>query len=439
MRINWFPGHMNKARREMREAMRRTDVVIEVLDARLPRSSRNPMLERLAGRVPVLRVLAKSDLADPARTAQWLELFESQGKPALAIVGNKKSDASRVLGACRNLALPRRKIGRPTYAMVVGIPNVGKSTLLNGLAGRKVAAVEDRPAVTQRQQQTEASDDVLVMDTPGVLWPRLDDQEGATRLALSGAIREAVIDVESIARYGLGLMALRYPEELRGRYDIDASQALQGAGPGLGGRKTPRAKQADVAEESSTGDDSLDLVGAFDVVGALERQRGVDTYTLLELLGKRRGCLLKGGELDREKAARVFLHDWRQGRLGKVSLDWTDETRLNLPKPPEPVLRGRTVAWAKSADGVEPREAKPRGKRLGRHSVGKAPRAGQSASAEGGRRAAPGKSGRASPPNSRVKKPAKASSAAVPDVKNRPAKSKVKKRLSLKKRLGGGR
>ncbi|MCA9644549.1 MAG: hypothetical protein KC492_27850, partial [Myxococcales bacterium] len=273
----------------------------------------------------------------------------------------------------------------------------------------------------------------------GVLWPRLDDQEGATRLALSGAIREAVIDVESIARYGLGLMAERYPKALRERYEIDPSEAQADSESGSGGRKAPRAKQADVSETSPNADESLDLVGAFDVVGALERQRGVDTYLLLELIGKRRGCLLKGGELDREKAARVFLHDWRQGRLGQVSLDWTDESRLNLPKPPEPVLRGRTAAWAKASDGVDPRESKPRGKKLGKHSVGRGARAAEGATTEGGRRAAPRKPGRASPPNTRVKKAAKATSAAVPDIKNRPAKSKVKKRLSLKKRMGGGR
>lgn len=440
MRINWFPGHMNKARREMREAMRRTDVVVEVLDARLPRSSRNPMLERLAGRVPVLRVLAKSDLADPRQTSLWLEAFEAQGKQALAIVGSKKSDAARVLGACRTLALPRRKVGRPIYAMVVGIPNVGKSTLMNSLAGRKVAAVEDRPAVTQRQQQTEAADDVLIMDTPGVLWPRLEDQEGATRLALSGAIREAVIEVESIARYGLGLLAERYPAELKSRYEIDVARArIESAGPntgpkhvGSGVREAPQAPRPNVP---NTEDDSLDLLGAFDVVGAFERQRGFDTFSLIEELGKRRGCLLKGGGIDREKAARVFLQDLRHGRLGQISLDWTEEARLRLPKPPEPVLKGRVAAWAKPSDGVEPRESKPRGKKPSKHSGGKAARGARSGAARGERKAGPGEQGRASPP----KKAAKAAPGLVADIKNRPAKSKVKKRLSLKKRSGGGR
>ncbi len=442
MRINWFPGHMNKARREMRTAMRRTDVVVEVLDARLPRSSRNPMLERLAGRVPVVRVLAKSDLADPRQTAAWLEQFEAQGKPALAIVGSRKSDAARVLGACRAFALPRRKLGRPTYAMVVGIPNVGKSTLMNSLAGRKVAAVEDRPAVTQRQQQTEASDDVLIMDTPGVLWPRLDDQEGATRLALSGAIREAVIEVESIARYGLGILAERYPEELRSRYEIDPEQARTSEGQQLvrgssGERGTQRAPSAPGAEGEGEDETSLDLLGAFDVVGAFERQRGFDTFLLLEQLGKRRGCLLKGGDIDREKAARVFLQDLRHGRLGAISLDWPDEPRLRLPKPPERVLKGRAAAFASAPqDGVEPKESKPRGKKLGKRTSAKAGTRGASAAAKGGRKAGPGERGRTSPPK---KAAAQKAAGAVPDAKNRPAKSKVKPRLSLKKRAGSGR
>ncbi len=439
MRINWFPGHMNKARREIREAMRRTDVVVEVLDARLPRSSRNPMLERLAGSVPVVRVLAKSDLADPLITQRWLEAFEGRGQPALALVASRKTDAARLLAECRRVASPRRRVHRPTYAMVVGIPNVGKSTLLNALAGRKVAQVEDRPAVTQRQQQTEAADDVLVIDTPGVLWPRLDDQEGANRLAMSGAIKEAVVELESIARYGLGLLTLYYPAALEARYEIDLAAARRshetldesrsGVGVGVGVRRTsPTPAEAPDSEQDEDAAE-LDLLGAFDVVGAFERTHRVDTFSLLEQLGRKRGCLVRGNEVDREKAARLFLRDLRSGKLGPVTLDRPGEQMLKLPKPPLTMHKARLAKLAeRSADGsADPRELPAKrdkhGKRLPRPG---GPKAGSAESR--GSRAKPAK-------QSAAKKSAKQSAA---------KKSAAKKsgtsgpKLSLKQRLKAG-
>lgn len=283
MTINWFPGHMNKARRELAEALARIDVVIEVLDARLPQSSRNPMLAELRGQTPSLPVLNKSDLADPETTAQWLEALSGEERaPALSISATEKNDVRRIPGLCKNLAPHRRGPGKTVRCMVVGIPNAGKSTLINTILGRKVAKVADRPAVTQHQQLFQLERGVSLADTPGVLWPKLADQAGAYRLAASGAIRETAFEMQDVARFAAVFLAERYPAALAARYRLES---IPGSGPAI-----------------------------------------------LEALGRGRGFLRRGGVVDQERAAETLLRELRAGAIGRVSF----ETPADFPAEDAP-------------------------------------------------------------------------------------------------------
>ncbi len=272
MTINWFPGHMNKARREISAAMRETDVVIEVLDARLPVASANPMLAELREDRPCVRILGKADLADPRVTEAWLAAWANDEKlRALAVRANVPGEVKKIPGVCRQLAPGRRGPGRPVRALVVGIPNVGKSTLINSLKGRRVADVEDRPAVTRRRQRVDLDLGFSLSDTPGVLWPKLEDQRGAHCLAASGGIGEAAYDAFDVAFFALDFLRDRYPEVLTRRYKIPDVQA--------------------------------------------------ETAELLNGIARGRGFLGRGGRLDIERAADVLLRELRTGKLGRISFE----------------------------------------------------------------------------------------------------------------------
>lgn len=273
MTIQWFPGHMAAARRKVAETLARTDVVIEVLDARCPEASSNPMIRELraARQRPVLRVLNKADLADPAATAAWLDTYAQQpGVKAVSLSCKKPGDAAKIPGLCRQLAPHRNDNTKPLRMMILGIPNVGKSTLMNALLKRRIAAVGDEPAVTKQQQSFDLGPGMTITDTPGLMWPKIEFEADGFMLAACHAIgRNAVID-EEVAVFLAGILLERYPALLAARYRIEPAK--------------------------------LDAVG------------------VVEAVAKRRGCL-RQGEFDLEKAALILLTDFRSGALGRISLE----------------------------------------------------------------------------------------------------------------------
>ena len=276
MAIKWYPGHMAKARRQIVEGLARIDVVIEVLDARLPASSANPLLDELRHGKPCIKVLNKNDLADPAVTKAWVRYFgHSTGVRALPLDATQHSDVRQIPRLCRRMAPHRGKPGRTLRAMVVGIPNVGKSTLINTLAGKKMAKVGDKPAITTSPQQIDLRNGIHLNDTPGLLWPVLSDQKGAYRLAASGAIGDSAIDYVDVATFAAEFILHRYPELVSHRYRI-----------------------TELPESPAM---------------------------LLDEIGRRRGCLTAGGELDLYRAAEILLRELRAGKLGRISLEDPDK------------------------------------------------------------------------------------------------------------------
>lgn len=275
-RINWFPGHMHKARKEIAQVMDEVDVVIEVLDARLPRSSENPLVDSLRRDKPVIKLLNKQDLADARVTAQWLEWFGAQdGVTAMALDMTQKKRVQRIPTLCKEAVPARVRAGRPVRAMIMGIPNVGKSTLINALLGRRIAKVGNEPAVTKGQKRYSEHNGMALSDTPGILWPRIEDEDSGYRLAASGAIKDTAIEYELVAAYAAGFLLEHYPDRLTERYRLKALPE----GPEL----------------------------------------------LLETIGRKRGCLKPGGIVDLYQAADILLTELRAGKLGPITFETPTE------------------------------------------------------------------------------------------------------------------
>ena len=279
MNVNWFPGHMTKALRSMESDLKLVDCVCEITDARIPRSSRNPALDELLGRKPRLVLLNRADQADAAMTRRWIEHYRAEGIAALETDSRSGKGVERFPQAVRDLLSEKLRAleargqgGRPLRAMVVGIPNVGKSTFINKAAGRKAAAASDRPGVTRGKQWVTVSRGLELLDTPGVLWPKFDDPVIGEHLAFTGAVKDQVLDTEELAAHLLSLLAELALEALAERYKLTETEGRPG-------------------------------------------------WELLETAARKRGFLVSGGEADTLRMANVLLDEFRAGKLGRLTLE----------------------------------------------------------------------------------------------------------------------
>ena len=280
--IQWYPGHMTKTRRQIEADLKQVDAVCEIVDARIPLSSRNPDIDSICGSKPRMIVLNRMDLADPAATSRWKSYFEKKGMAVIATDCKTKRGISGFTPAARKACAEKlqrdaaKGMNRPLRVMVVGIPNVGKSTLINQISGRKGAKAENRPGVTRGKQWVTVDAGLQLLDTPGILWPKFEDPEVGMMLAFTGAVKEGVIDVEELACRLMELLHKYYPQVLADRYKVEAE-------PGTPG------------------------------------------YALLEQAGRKRGLLLRGGEVHTERMAKVLMDEFRSGKLGKFTLEMPED------------------------------------------------------------------------------------------------------------------
>lgn len=276
--IQWFPGHMAKAKREIKEIVKLVDLVIELKDARIPYSSTNPIVDEIVGNKPRLILLCKANVADENVTKAWIDFYKRNGILALDIDSISGYNVNKVVSYCNKaleeLFKKREEKGiknKTIKAMILGIPNVGKSTLINTLAKRKAVNVGDKPGVTKTQTWIKVTNDLLLLDTPGILWPKFEDQEVGLKLAMCGSIKDEILDLENISIRSIEYMSNTYPELLKSRYNLDE---------------------------------------LYD-----------DPYKTLEAIGKRRGCLLKGGVCDYDRVFNLVLNDLRGCKIGRMSYE----------------------------------------------------------------------------------------------------------------------
>ena len=290
MNIQWFPGHMTRAQRMIEENLKLVDAVCEILDARIPASSRNPDIDRLSAGKPRLVILNRTDLADPAATARWRRWFQAQGIAILETDAKTGRGVNGFVPAVRELLKDRLaeyaakgQAGRPLRVMILGIPNVGKSTFINKVAGRKAAIAGDKPGVTRGRQWINIDAGLDLLDTPGILWPKFDSQEVGEMLAITNAIKADVLDKETLGANFMLRLRENYPDALRERYKIEPDPALNG-------------------------------------------------FELLEQAAKKRGFLVSRGEYDIERMANTLLKEYHEGKLGRLTLEMPDDGTLDAGK-----------------------------------------------------------------------------------------------------------
>ena len=282
MNIQWYPGHMTKTRRQIEADLKQVDAVCEIVDARIPISSRNPDIDSICGNKPRIIVLNRMDLADPNATKKWSAFFKAKGMAVVATDCKSRRGISDFTPAARMACAEKlerdaaRGMSRPLRVMVVGIPNVGKSTLINQISGRKGAKAENRPGVTRGKQWVTVDSGLLLLDTPGILWPKFEDPEVGMMLAYTGAVKEGVIDLEELACRLMELLNRYYPATLLERYKVEAPEGTPG-------------------------------------------------WELLEMAGRKRGYLISGGEVHSERMAKVLIDEFRSGKLGKFTLEMPED------------------------------------------------------------------------------------------------------------------
>ena len=285
MSIQWYPGHMTKTRRQIEADLKQVDAVCEIVDARIPMSSRNPDIDVICANKPRIVVLNRSDLADAEATKRWLAWFRNQGIAALATDCKSRKGISGFLPAVRSVLQEKiqrdaaKGMNRPLRVMIVGIPNVGKSTFINQISGRKGAKAENRPGVTRGKQWVTVDNGLLLLDTPGILWPKFEDPNVGMKLAYTGAVKESIIDSEELACHLMEVLWRYYPDTIRNRYKIDAAEDVPG-------------------------------------------------YDLLEEAGRKRGFLLSGGVVHTERMAKVLLDEYRSGKLGLLTFEKPEDISL---------------------------------------------------------------------------------------------------------------
>lgn len=305
MLIQWYPGHMHKASKEVKEILPQVDLIIEILDARIPFSSQNPMLAELRGDKLCIKVLSKSDLADPEITQQWQTYLEQeQGVKTLALSIEQPEKMRQIPELCHKMLPNKAGSDKPIHTLIMGIPNVGKSTLINILAGRMIAKTGNEPAITKTQQRIDIGHGIILLDTPGMLWPNVENKNSGYRLATTGAIKDTAISHDQVAYFAADYLLRHYPELVRARYQLE---------------QLPKSEME-----------------------------------LMEIIGKKRGCLRSGGRIEMDKVSKILLAELRAGTIGRISLETPDMMEKELAElviiraEKEAKKKARKEKWKKS-------------------------------------------------------------------------------------------